>query len=478
MAKVLINFQTCQLEESDYPLIQELDRELSYNVQGAWFSPHFQKRKWDGKKRLLNSDLTFPVGLLNKVQKFYSDCDLELEVQDLRNKSVCDSIEILSQLKNLNKFPYDYQLQVLDQVKQHDRGIIRIGTGGGKSIIAALITALLGKTTIIYVVGKDLLYQFHQLFTDIFQMKIGIIGDGKCEISDINIVSIWTAGEVFGLKKNEILLEDDEAELSLNIENKKATKELLKLAKVHIFDECHLAACQTIQSIAKTISPDHIYGMSASPWRDDGADLLIESIFGQRIVDISASQLIKQGYLVQPIIKFAQVPMLDYSFKKSYPAVYKNYIVNNPIRNDMIIAGAAQMIEKGYKPLVLYEKLAHGKLLAEKLANFKLSLLSGQDTIEIRQQAGQDLKDNKIDIILASSIFNTGVDFPWINGLILADTAKGSVKIIQRVGRVIRKYPNKNFSVIMDFKDQIDYLDTHSKHRKTIYSSEEKFLIS
>ncbi len=61
----------------------------------------------------------------------------------------------------MDKNPYPYQMEILDVIDKNDRGIIKVATGGGKSLIAALIAAKLGKKTIIYVIGKDLLYQFH-----------------------------------------------------------------------------------------------------------------------------------------------------------------------------------------------------------------------------------------------------------------------------------------------------------------------------
>jgi len=83
--------------------------------------------------------------------------------------------------------------------------------------------------------------------------------------------------------------------------------------------------------------------------------------------------------------------------------------------------------------------------------------------------------EHKIDCVLASKIFDIGVDIPSLSGLVIACGGKSTVKALQRVGRVIRKYPGKKFSVIIDFVDQAHFLQEHSKIRYKIYSSEDGF---
>ena len=86
--------------------------------------------------------------------------------------------------------------------------------------------------------------------------------------------------------------------------------------------------------------------------------------------------------------------------------------------------------------------------------------------------------DHKIDCVLASKIFDIGVDIPSLAGLVIACGGKSTVKALQRVGRVIRKYPGKKFAVVIDFYDQATYLDNHSKTRYKIYKSEDGFDVS
>lgn len=471
-------------EESDTVLLRSLDQELSFDVQGAehtqaykgYFNRAGEFVSWDGKKRLLTESLRFPIGLVDRVSRLYMNHARPIELIDCRDeKSPSVPTDILQALKKQGKVPFDYQMAAVQATQNNERGILRLATGAGKSILSALVVAQFGKKAILYVIGKDLLHQMYKLYSSLFP-EVGIIGDGICEIKDINIASVWTVGQALGLKKSEILLDSDDDEKGVSPQKHKDIREMLKSSKVHIFDECHLAACDSIQEICKTINPEHIYGLSGTPWRDDGQDLLIESFLGNKIVDISASFLIKSNYLVKPYIRFIKVPPLEQKLPKNYQTVYKQYITDNPVRNEKVVKGAERLVEQGYPTLVLYNSVAHGKTLFEAL-NKKLScaVLSGKDSTEVREKVKTKLEDGKLDCIIASKIFDIGVDLPALSGLVMASGGKSSVRAFQRIGRVIRSHPGKTQAAVIDFADNAHFLKDHSKQRYRFYSSEEEF---
>jgi superfamily II DNA or RNA helicase len=489
MTKILIKENNCQItEENDANHLLALDKHLSFYVQGAehtaayrgFFNREGDFIKWDGFKKLLTPTLQFPSGLLDRVKDFYYEANKTFEIVDKRApKSIGNERLIIHNLKKMGKPPYPYQLEILDVIDKNDRGIIKVATGGGKSLIAALISAKLGKKAIIYVIGKDLLYQFHDFFSEVFDEKIGIIGDGKCEIYDINIASIWTIGQAIGMDKKKILLDSENDEEELNTNKYAEILNMMKQTKVHIIDECHMSACETIQQVFKKTHAEHLYGLSGSPWRDDGADLLIESILGRYIVNISASSLIEKGYLAQPLIRFRVVPPYHYELDGGYQSIYKKYVVENEVRNGLVLEATRTLVDKGYQTLVLFNSLKHGKILHSLFKqHMKVAILDGSNSKEEREQVKEDLLNKKIDCVLASRIFDIGVDIPSLAGLVIACGGKSSVKALQRVGRVIRRYPGKKFAVIIDFIDQVMYLEHHSKARCKIYKSEKGFDVS
>lgn len=480
MIQILIKDNRCKLK-GDIPIavIRELDEELSFKDPGRLYIRFFG-HGWDGATHLLDENLIFPYGLLNKVVIILSKNNLESKIIDSREKTEINTIDIIAQLNNINKQPRDYQVEVAKKVFEHDCGVIKLPTGTGKTILAALMIANLGKKSIYYVTGTDLLYQAYNLFKDVFNdHKIGIMGDGLCETGFITIASIWTVGCALGLKEN-IFTDDEEDTENIEPEKYAIIREEIKQAKTHVIDECSYVACNTIQEIYKNIIPEHIYGTSASPWRDTGDDLLIECVLGNRIVDLPAQYFIDKGFLIPPVIKFVEVPKYYCHIKKYYKTIYKTYIVENEIKNNIVFEETRNLVEKKYKVLVLYSAIKHGKILYEIISKeFPCMLLAGKDKIKVRNEARRKMESGEIQVILASKIFDLGMDCPILSGLVLAGGGKSSVRALQRVGRVLRPHPQsgKKFAAVVDFIDDADYLRDHSLIRKSIYEAEKGFTV-
>lgn len=483
VAQIVIGRKICQIvDEKDAEFIKKIDYQLSFVVPGSEYTKAYQGYldsngnmvSWDGRKHLLSSTLSFPPGLLDRVERFYKEHKKQYNLIDhRRTEELSKPYDLIPALNKIGNVPYDYQLDSVQKAVMHDNGIIRMATGSGKTQVIALLTAQLNKSTNIYVIGKDLLYQLHKFFSLIFKEKIGIIGDGLCEIHDINVVSVWTANQALGLKNNK-QTDDEEKEKKIEPEKYKHIKNMLLHTQVHIFDECQIMHADSIQSILKYINPERIYGLSASPYSENGDDLLIESYLGHKIVDIPAKELIDKGYLVPPKIRFLSVPPYEINKGKHiYKKVYSDYIINNDVRNNMIVKGAQKLVEQNFQTLILFQSINHGQILYDKIKKvLPCEMLSGIDNNDERERVKERLDNGKIQCVLASKIFDIGINLPTLSGLILAPSGKSPIRALQRVGRVIRKNPGKTMAAVIDFADQAPFLDTHSLKRKEIYLRE------
>lgn len=481
MNKITIqNNKICNIVLSDNPEgIFELKQFLSFKMIGVEYTQAF-KHGWDGFTYLLDKKNNFPLGLLPKVKTFLNDKNITYEVIDKREIILKYNIpiDIEEALKAINKEPRDYQLAIVEAAVNNNKGIIRACTGSGKTLAAALITARFNKPTIIYVIGLDLLQQFHKTFTEVLKRPIGFIGNGICDIQNISIASIWTIGKALDIKFKMFEEEEAEEKEDFDVLNKIKLQQLLKKTELHIFDECHSVSCDTVKEIYKAIDPIHIYGMSGTPYRDDGSDLLINGMLGEQIINISASELIERKLLSQPIIKFVNVPALPVH-SRTYAEVYNEYVVDNEARNYLILKETQNLVAKGYQVLVLFKQIRHGKLLHKlfKDNKIKCDILHGTHKLEHREEIKQQLADGKLNVILASTVFDIGVDIPTLSGLVLAGSGKSSVKSLQRIGRVIRGAVGKNFSAIVDFVDNVRFLKNHSQARYKVYASEKGFIV-
>ncbi len=456
----------------------QLDQATSYLHQGHQFiSKKFgSSGGWDGVVRLLKNK-SFPIGLLDAVKDVLDRNSTEYQLHDCRQ-----AIEYGTPLEiDKNSFfkPRPYQVAAFESAKDNGSGVIKIATGGGKTGVISMIAGHYNTKTIIYVIGVELLYQMKSTIEALYpQLEVGIVGDGVCDIKQINIVTVWSAAVAFN-KKIDILDNDCSKEKKTqSAKNKSKIKEMVRGANLFILDECQYAAANTVQFLHReSVSARHRFLFSASPWRDSGDDILIEAVGGKKIFDLKASKLIRDGFLVRPEIHFLSVPIIK-NLPRNYQQVYKAYIVENEERNDMIRKAALKLIKAGKKVLILVVRVSHGEQLKKILKDdCRVGYLDGQKTTKERLGTIQDMKDGSIDLIIASKIFDQGVDIPELDALILAGSGKSTGRALQRIGRVIRKRDGKERAVVVDFMDNARFLRDHSDVRMSVYKTEPEFKI-
>lgn len=469
----------------DINLVDSLDRITSFYISGYQYSKAFrngyfnketgQFTHWDGKKHLLNQKMVFPSGLLPRVCSFLKKNGVQIKFVDQR-----PSVKFGEKLELFGKIPRPYQIDAMNAAIEKERGIIRMGTGSGKTFTSSMIVANYNVPTMIYVVGKDLLYQFHKEMQEALNKKIGMIGDGHCDIKRINICSIWTAAKAFGLK-TKVSLDDEDWNpdiVSLGNREKQLIKKAIENVNLAIFDEAHFLATDTIQSIFKASKNcRYLFGLSGTDWRDDGADLLLESVCGPRIYNMPSTELIKNGYLVPAKIIFYEVPPLDEELPKNYQSVYSKYILKNDVRNQLIEDVVRKLIEKERKVLILVKNISHGNDLMKRISDIPTFFVNGEIEGETREEVKEAFTRGDYKCLIASSVFDIGVDIPVLDALVLCGGGVSSVRALQRIGRVIRLFPGKKDAYVVDFIDNARYLDKHSATRVSIYETEPGFKI-
>lgn len=454
------------------------------------------KKDWDGtisavcwnykychchiKKRGLH----FASGLLSKAVDFFRENDIQFQRIDIRKKTEKTNRYSLSDKFELR----DYQQEIIKKVvgesgkKGVDRGIIKVATGGGKSPIACGIIAGLGVApSIFYVPSIDLLKQARDeiakfIVENNIPVEVGMVGAGKKEIKDITVMTIQTAVRALGgvwVKYDEEDVAKDDTDIDDIKEN---IKTLVRDCKLMIADEIQHWASETCQIISdSSISCQYKWGMSATPYRDQGDDILIEGCFGRTLADINASFLIKKGFLIKPTIYFSKMSNMRGMKRTSYPNIYKQAIVENEMRNNQIVVMARRFYESGRKILILVKQIAHGKLL-EKLIEDSI-FLHGSTSKKKRQKHLDLMREGSPQITIASVIFDEGIDCRPLDTLILAGAGKSPTRALQRIGRILRPHKDKIDAIAVDFMDNCKYMQSHSRKRANIYKTEEEFEI-
>jgi superfamily II DNA or RNA helicase len=460
--------------------IELIDKVTSYPVAGYRYSPRYRKGHWDGRRRLLNSGkLSFPRGLWMRVRaalesKGVSAIKVEYQrVQDVPAASL-QAGPVRSRLR-------DYQQEVLDAALEARVGVIQMATGSGKTLLAAHLVRELDQPTCFFVHTCDLLYQAADVIEKELGIEVGKVGDGHASIRPVTVMMIQTCiRSVGGRGKNQPNDQDPIEGLDqtcrIDGANHDEIRELLSRVRVVFFDECHHLPASSFYRIAMVCkSAEYRYGLSATPWRDDGEDLLLEAALGPKISEIKCSDMISRGYLIRPRISMKMIRMVlsDSHGRMDYQDIYRELIVENRDRNCVITTQAEKWAGSGRSVLILVNQVNHGEILLQGLpgAGFIHGSMAGED----RKKALVRLEQKLQPIMIATTLADEGLDIPTLDALILAGGGKSATRAYQRVGRVLRKAPGKSHALILDFMDEGPWLKQHSHARLDLYRAEPQF---
>lgn len=471
-----------------------IQNKCSFEVEGAEYkSRNYMYRgrnsfKWDGKKKLFNIQTRrFPVGLLNMVKELLYSNGFDINIIDKR-KRIDTYIKCEADMSVFK--PRQYQETAIFVSVFNGNGIVKIATGGGKTAIAGLTINALKKRTIFIVHTRDLLYQAKDSFSKLFpDCEIGQIGDGIIDYKDITVATMQTLAVLGGLNKNKNYESRSKYDEDGINEESEITEEQIKMSNFHSYsntvqcvmmDEVQIVSSQTAYGVRFLFEyANYAFGYSASPWRDDGSDLMIEAAFGKRIIDITASELIKDGYLIKPTIEIHETRYDRSNSPKKYVEIYKRFIVENTMRNIQVSSDAINEWSNGMNTLILVTQIKHGNILEEiiKSMGVDVTFISGKSGMKKRKQAIQDMKDGKISLMIATTIADVGLDIPRLECIIEAGAGKSSVTALQRLGRIMRPFKNKTSCKFITYRDNVLYLKEHIEKKKLIWQTEEEFII-
>lgn len=475
----------------DYDTSNQLSEACSYEVQGSeYMSGGFRGRggprygNWDGRKRLYHKGTKrFPTGLLSKVVDILVARGYEVSVNN-DYEGVLQSDPVVP---NAGWELRGYQQDAVDMCIEAKRCMMKVATGGGKTVMAGHLIGKVGYRSVFLVHTKDLLYQAHDTFVSMYgESFVGIVGDGHRDIlKTIVVATIQTVSRALEVEyKNDSFSEDSWVDNTTLDEQE--TKDLRYLVELDcglvMMDECHRVAAPTATNVLNAfVMAEYRIGLSASPWRDDGADIALEAVFGNVAVNINASWLIDNGWLVQPIIKIVAVPAKRFAKGTQYATIYSEYIVGNEERNGLVLHEAIKLVKQGRPTMVLVTRINHGSELAERLSGilgFEVPFISGKDDADIRKRVIDAVRRDDLKCFVATTIADEGLDIKPLSGLVLAGGGKSSTRALQRVGRSLRPWKDKKNAVIIDFEDNARYLYDHTQARIRMYESEERFVIT
>lgn len=491
--------------------VEAVTKATSFRPVGFQYTIAFQKGRTDGSIKLFRHS-KFPAGLVDRVTMTLANMhepytiEIEQKPDDKPDLPPYELIDIESRW---------YQDDAVEVALLNPRGIIRSPTGSGKTAIGARVIIARNKHALVIVPTLDLLHQYrefleaHILDNDTSEdptggsgwgrCHIGQLGDGVVDPQPITVATVKTYSKAVGVAYNKYEFgEYDDSERDTDVSPSKMREWIGRIGTL-VVDEAHILGAQSVFDCATKTPCLNKYGFSASPWRDDGADLMIEAATGGVIFTIPTKILVDEGYLVPPIIetfstkgywqpaawgqtcakcKQQRPPWpnnktcpncLGTRWRSEFGDAYKHEIVENPIRNQLVADRTNALSEP---TLVLVKQVKHGKLLEPLIHQSRF--LSGKDAGVERSKAYEDIRQGKLRVLIATTIADLGLDVPALVNLVLAGGGKSSTRHLQRIGRVARPYPGKTHARVIDFDDSHvhKWFKDHEKARRKIEKAE------
>ena len=464
-------------------ILYELSPHFEFFSENYQYSPKYKKGYWDGKIKLLS----------NKTGKFYTGLLKEMIIQAKKlgynqfsfenfDKPIKEYTEeaILSSIERF-KLPVDrqvreYQLYAILTSLLSYRRVIESPTSSGKSLVIYIISRILLESDkkILIVVPNTMLVD--QLISDIRSYSID---DNSFDV-DEHYHQVF-AGQKKTSNKNVIL----STWQSIIAIQKEDMDEYLEQFEAIIIDESHGCDANSLKMIMeKSINAKYRIGLSGTFKNSTSHRLAIEGMFGSIKKMVSIKELMDAGHIAKLKIKCI---VLNYSEEMRKLVSTMDYdqeldtIIGYQKRNKFI-ANLADKIEGNTLTILRYiEKHANNLKDLYDAKNNKITyLLTG----ETDKDEAIFIKNNMEKITNANLMgtygkLATGMSVVNLNNGIMASPSKSKIKVLQFIGRLLRKGKNKTHATIYDIVDRLDYdgkenyLMKHFRERHKYYTDEE-----
>lgn len=347
--------------------------------------------------------------------------------------------------------PYPYQQEILDKLQAEreifgqNKNLVVASTGVGKTIIAALdyrnYCEKHKNARLLFIAHrKEILEQSIQKFREV--------------LNDFNFGDLFVDGN----KPSQI------EHLFMSIQSFNSSDFINNTSKDFydfiIIDEFHHAAAKSYQSLLDYYTPEILLGLTATPERMDGKNIL-EHFNGRIASELRLAEAIDRKLLC-PFQYFGVSDTVDYSkliWRGKYDvSELEGIYTANTKRASMILKSVLKYVTDIYdvKGLGFCVSVKHANFMAKYFNEHGVPsiALSSQSEDDIRSDAKEYLISGKIKFIFVVDLYNEGVDIPQVNTILFLRPTESATVFLQQLGRGLRLYDNKECLTVLDFIGQ------------------------
>ena len=478
------------LSSDDSGILMELGEYFTFYAEGYKFMPAYRNKLWDGKIRLYDSrSQTIPYGLMKRVAEFCYEREYELKYDDsLKGIKFHESDDlkkfIEDQTITVNNgeviTPRDYQIDAFIHATQNNRCILISPTGSGKSLIIYMLLRHylnheMDKKVLVVVPTTSLVEQMYKDFEQ-YSLK-----DDEFDVNE-DVHRIYSGKEKLNFEQSVVVTTWQSA-------IKLPPNWFLQYGMV-IGDEAHTFKAKSLTTIMnRLINANMRIGTTGTIDDAVSNQMTLEGNFGPIYKVTTTKELIDSDTLAQLQVQCLVLKYPDEIKKQCRGLKYQDeidVIVSHEKRNRFIVNLTCD--QEG-NSLVLYNLVQkHGKplydMFIERLKNTgrKVFFVSGAVNAEERERIRAITEKEKNAIIVASSgTFSTGINIVNLNNIIFASPTKSQIRVLQSIGRGLRKTKDGKGTTIFDLADDLswkkkkNYTLNHAIERVKIYAKE-KFI--
>ena len=423
---------------------KELSEDFTFFVPNYQFNPLYKKKLWDGKHRLYNLHThAIYMGLLDEVlewckRKGYST-DYEPPCNAFNPAALEEWIDSLCSSWN----PRDYQVKIVRECLEHGMGLILSPTASGKSFLIYLLMRYYAQKTLIIVPTINLVEQLASDF-----VKYGYDAGTQCHC--VYYPTPPDAGN------KPITISTWQSLIN-------QPSEFFERFGVVFVDEAHGADAKSLISIlSKLTNAYHRFGLTGTMKETKTHELTLKGLFGPTIRGESTASLIEQGYLAKlQIISL----ILDYPEEDRHKRSYHEEMKFLDAHEGRKVFLRNLMLSMKGSTFVLFQRVdRHGAGIFDDIRQHhpNVHFVYGGTDVDVREEvrALADLDDETL-VVASYGVFAQGVNVPNLRNIICASDYKSKVKVLQAIGRSLRKTEDKMHATVFDIVDNLS-MKTHT----------------
>ena len=446
---------------------RKISDKLKFFLPYAYHLPAYKLGRWDGNIRFCDIGGRTYLNLLDKILPIIEDQEYDVQIED--NREAHDfQFELIDESIHFNKtwgkkHPQagqpivlrDYQVQTINKFLEAPQCLQEIATGAGKTIITATLSQLVQKygRSIVIVPNKSLVSQTEEDYKTL-GLDVGVYYGERKEFNKQHTICTWQSLNVL-LKKTKKY----EAETTIG--------EFLNNVVCVMVDEVHQAKADVLKTLltGPFANVPIRWGLTGTIPKEDFEWMSLLVSLGDVTARIQASDLQDRGVLANCNVNVVQLQ--DFGDYGGYQQELK-YLLTNKKRLDYISKLCTKINEAG-NTLILVDRISAGNELVDRLGD-KAVFISGATKSDDRKEHYDEIKvaDGKI-IVATYGVAAVGINIPRIFNLVLIEPGKSFVRVIQSIGRGIRKAEDKDFVQVWDITSTCKFAKRHLTKRKAFY---------